>query len=149
MHRRDELPHLDRRGEVTSLLRQEIPTQSRRQARRRELHREDGPAIIHLDGTQEWFQNGELNRKDGPAVEYADGTKYWYKNNKLHREDGAAIEWNDGSVQWFRNGNSHRKNGPANIWNSLYLEPNYSMSTEKDANGDRESEFNLGIGYRF
>ena len=36
-----------------------------------------------------------------------------------------------------------------NVWNSLYLEPNYSMSTEKDANGDRESEFNLGIGYRF
>ncbi len=36
-----------------------------------------------------------------------------------------------------------------NVWNSLYLEPNYSMATEKDANGDRESEFNLGIGYRF
>ena len=36
-----------------------------------------------------------------------------------------------------------------NVWNSLYLEPNYSMQTEKDANGDRESEFNLGIGYRF
>ena len=36
-----------------------------------------------------------------------------------------------------------------NVWNSLYLEPNYSMQTEKDADGDRESEFNLGIGYRF
>ena len=36
-----------------------------------------------------------------------------------------------------------------NVWNSLYLEPNYSMATEKDANGDREGEFNLGIGYRF
>ena len=36
-----------------------------------------------------------------------------------------------------------------NVWNSLYLEPNYSMATEKDENGDRESEFNLGIGYRF
>ena len=36
-----------------------------------------------------------------------------------------------------------------NVWNSLYLEPNYSMATEKDENGDREGEFNLGIGYRF
>jgi len=36
-----------------------------------------------------------------------------------------------------------------NVWNSLYLEPNYSMATKKDANGDREGEFNLGIGYRF
>jgi len=36
-----------------------------------------------------------------------------------------------------------------NVWNSLYIEPNYSMPTEKDADGDREGEFNLGIGYRF
>ena len=36
-----------------------------------------------------------------------------------------------------------------NVWNSLYLEPNYSIATEKDANGDREGEFSLGIGYRF
>ena len=37
----------------------------------------------------------------------------------------------------------------ANVWKGLYLEPNYSMPTEKDADGDREGEFNLGIGYRF
>ena len=36
-----------------------------------------------------------------------------------------------------------------NVWNSLYLEPNYTMSTEKDENGDREGTFNLGLGYRF
>jgi len=36
-----------------------------------------------------------------------------------------------------------------NVWNSLYIEPNYSMNTEKDANDDRESSFNLGLGYRF
>ena len=36
-----------------------------------------------------------------------------------------------------------------NMWNSLYIEPNYSMPTEKDANGDREGTFNLGLGYRF
>ena len=36
-----------------------------------------------------------------------------------------------------------------NVWNSLYIEPNYSMPTEKDADGNRDGEFNLGIGYRF
>ena len=36
-----------------------------------------------------------------------------------------------------------------NIWNSLYIEPNYTMSTEKDDDGDREGTFNLGLGYRF
>ena len=36
-----------------------------------------------------------------------------------------------------------------NVWNSLYIEPNYMMSTEKDADGDREGTFNLGLGYRF
>ena len=36
-----------------------------------------------------------------------------------------------------------------NVWNSLYIEPNYTMPTEKDADGNRDGEFNLGIGYRF
>ena len=36
-----------------------------------------------------------------------------------------------------------------NVWNALYVEPNYTMPTEEDANGDREGSFNLGIGYRF
>ena len=36
-----------------------------------------------------------------------------------------------------------------NVWNSLYIEPNYSMATEKDVDGNRDGEFNLGIGYRF
>ena len=36
-----------------------------------------------------------------------------------------------------------------NIWNSLYIEPNYSMPTEEDGEGNRDGEFNLGIGYRF
>ena len=36
-----------------------------------------------------------------------------------------------------------------NVWNSLYIEPNYTMATEEDANGDRDGTFNLGLGYRF
>lgn len=32
------------------------------------LHRDDGPAIEHINGTKEWYINGELHREDGPAV---------------------------------------------------------------------------------
>lgn len=35
------------------------------------------------------------------------------------------------------------------VWNNLYLEPNYTMPLNADSNGDREGEFNIGIGYRF
>ena len=47
-----------------------------------EVHRTDGPAIIHADGTKLWYQNGQLHRTDGPAVEYASGDKVWYINGE-------------------------------------------------------------------
>ena len=46
------------------------------------LHREDGPAIEHADGTKHWYMNGNLRPKDGPAVEHTNGTKEWYLNGK-------------------------------------------------------------------
>ena len=36
-----------------------------------------------------------------------------------------------------------------NVWNSLYVEPNYTMPTSEDDNGDREGSFNFGLSYRF
>ena len=36
-----------------------------------------------------------------------------------------------------------------NVWNGLYVEPNYTMPTSEDDNGDREGKFNLGVSYRF
>ena len=36
-----------------------------------------------------------------------------------------------------------------NVWNGLYIEPNYTMPTSEDENGDREGSFNFGISYRF
>lgn len=32
------------------------------------LHREDGPAATHPDGSEVWAINGQLHRTDGPAV---------------------------------------------------------------------------------
>jgi hypothetical protein len=45
-------------------------------------HREDGPAIEHVDGSKEWYLNGKLHREDGPAIEYASGNKYWWLSNE-------------------------------------------------------------------
>jgi hypothetical protein len=48
----------------------------------KKLHREDGPAVEHFNGTKEWYRNGLLHRLDGPAVIYSDGTKEWWVNGK-------------------------------------------------------------------
>lgn len=36
-----------------------------------------------------------------------------------------------------------------NVWNSLYVEPNYTMNLQADANDERNAKFKLGLGYRF
>ena len=36
-----------------------------------------------------------------------------------------------------------------NVWNGLYVEPNYTMPTSEDEEGDREGTFNFGLTYRF
>ena len=36
-----------------------------------------------------------------------------------------------------------------NVWNSLYVEPNYTMPTSEDDEGNREGSFNFGLSYRF
>lgn len=100
------------------------------------LHRENGPAITHLNGSykwclngekhringpavyvkgvgKEWWVNGDLHRENGPAVECTDGTKYWYVNGMCHRVDGPAREESNGSKEWWLNGVLHRADGPA------------------------------------
>jgi len=52
-----------------------------------ELHREDGPAFIHADGTQMWWLNGKCHREDGPATIWEDGSQFWYINGKIYDFD--------------------------------------------------------------
>ena len=52
-----------------------------------ELHRTDGPAIIHANGTELWYQNGQRHRIDGPAAVFAGGYKAWYINGVELTED--------------------------------------------------------------
>jgi len=72
------------------------------------LHREDGPAIEHPDGTKYWYVNDKRHREDGPAIERTNGDKVWYLNGKRHREDGPAIDWADGYKEWHLNGKQLR-----------------------------------------
>lgn len=84
----------------------------------RKLHREDGPARIYYDGSEEWWENEVPHRVDGPAFVwiYETGiTRRWIINGVAHREDGPAIEYSDGEKHWYINGVEHRVDGPAII----------------------------------
>ena len=54
---------------------------------RDELHRDNGPAIIIFDESDEskerahiWYKYNERHRKGGPAVEYSNGGEEWWLN---------------------------------------------------------------------
>jgi hypothetical protein len=53
---------------------------------KKQLHREDGPAVEYKDGDKEWWINGERHREDGPAIERNDGYKAWYLNGNRYLE---------------------------------------------------------------
>jgi hypothetical protein len=76
-------------------------------------HRDDGPAVIKPDGTQEWYIKGLRHRLDRPAVVGADGTEEWWVNGRKHRTDGPAVVYSDGSKSWWQDGLLHRDDGPA------------------------------------
>ena len=74
-------------------------------------HRTDGPAFIHDDGTEAWYQNGKLHRVGGPAVIHSNGEEYWYQNGELHRTDGPAIIGKNGIECWALYGQLMTKTG--------------------------------------
>ena len=88
-----------------------------------QLHRTHGPAIIHPDGEEHWYQNGVLHRIGGAAITYSSGTKAWYRNGVLHRTDGAACILN-GIRYWFLNGEEvSEEEFNRRIASGEYLEP--------------------------
>ena len=80
------------------------------------LHRDDGPAVVHPDGTVKWYCNGKLHRDGGPAIVYPDGTVKWCRNGKLHRDGSPAVVYPDGTEMWYRDGRLHRDDGPAIVY---------------------------------
>lgn len=65
------------------------------------FHREDGPAIIKVNGDLYWYMYGMAHRENAPAIESIDGSRYWYKYGQLHRKDGPAVIEASGREIWF------------------------------------------------
>ena len=86
--------------------------------------------------------------KNGLAAE-GEGDTY----NVWARYNIAAAEGAYASLQMpTRDGSDNMKVGLGfsfNVWNGLHIEPNYTMPTSEDDNGDREGTFNFGLSYRF
>ena len=68
------------------------------------LHRTDGPALIHANGSVKWYRHGVRHREDGPACIYVNGTRKWYRDGLRHRDDGPASTYPDGRRIWFEDG---------------------------------------------
>ncbi len=57
-----------------------------------QFHRVDGPAVIHVNGTKSWYQNGKRHRENRPAIINSDGRKTWFINNKQYTEGDYYIK---------------------------------------------------------
>ena len=90
--------------------------------KRGKLHREDGPAVEHANGSKRWYKNGKCHRDDGPAIESVNGDKEWYQNGKLHREDGTAVVWHSGYKEYWIEGVSYSEDEFIAYQRSLRLE---------------------------
>jgi hypothetical protein len=73
------------------------------------LHREDGPALIHANGSYKWYRHGQRHREDGPACVYVNGTRKWYLDGLRHRDGGPAATYPDGRRIWFIDGELIRR----------------------------------------
>ncbi len=74
------------------------------------LHRENAPAVVKKDGTQEWFLNGMRSNPSGPAIVHPDGSTEWYVDAKRHREGGLpAVEKSNGYCEWWVDDLRHRE----------------------------------------
>lgn len=97
----------------------------------RELHREDGPALIAYapDGsiTREEYQvhgkfhrDGDLPARISKDSESGDFDEAYFVNGEFHRSNGPASTYVDGfqgttTEGWYRYGQRHRIDGPAVI----------------------------------
>ena len=81
------------------------------------------------------------------VADTADGYDIWVRSNIAQVEGACA------SLQMpTQDGSDNMRIGVGfafNVWNGLYVEPNYTMPTSKDVDGEREGTFNLGVSYRF
>lgn len=66
-------------------------------------HRDDGPAKIYPDGSEEWYQHGLRHRDDGPAITRR-GHREWYQYGLRHRDRSPAVKIDGQKSLWFIRG---------------------------------------------
>jgi hypothetical protein len=67
------------------------------------LHRDDGPAVVYIDGDYSYYRYGKRHREDGPAA-FMNGITFYCKYGKFHRKDGPAVIRSNGSHHYYLNG---------------------------------------------
>jgi hypothetical protein len=67
----------------------------------RQLHRDDGPAVVTGINSKYWYKDGKRHREDGPAVEMVNGHKEYWLNGKFYSEIEfrSLIKTDDNKVQ--------------------------------------------------
>jgi hypothetical protein len=73
------------------------------------LHRENGPALIHANGSHKWYRHGVRHREGAPACVYVNGTRKWYQDGLRHRDNGPAATYPDGRRIWIVDGEVVRR----------------------------------------
>jgi hypothetical protein len=68
-----------------------------------QLHNENGPAIVFVDGYKAYWINGKLHNPNGPAVVYPNGGKAYLINGERHNPNGPAIVRPNGSKAYYIN----------------------------------------------
>jgi len=69
------------------------------------LHNRVAPSVHQKDnGYKEWWLNNKLHRDDGPAVEHINGDQEYYFNGLRHRYDGPAVLFINGYKEYWVNG---------------------------------------------
>lgn len=63
-------------------------------------HRDDGPAVVNVHGSKQWFSKGFRHRDDGPAVVRLNGRHSWYLHGVRYQLDeyAAKMNWTDEEI---------------------------------------------------
>jgi hypothetical protein len=79
------------------------------------VHNNLGPAIVYVNGRQEWWQDGRLHREEDPAI-IEGGIKHWYRFGKRWRDAGLPeVEVSEGAT-FHHDGLFIPATGPAGVW---------------------------------
>lgn len=74
------------------------------------LHRDyDLPAVIHKNGSKQWYQYNKLHRDGDKPASILEGNQFWYQDGKQHRDnDKPAVIRKNGDKSWWQHDKKHR-----------------------------------------